>query len=240
MEFKIIHFDEIDSTNTFLKQNYNAYLEGTVITTDYQKQGYGRMGRVWVDQKQKNLTFSLLLYPKFEKTILSQITPLTGVSLFKLLKETVPNLSIKWPNDLLAGTKKIAGILTEAIFNGNDLKALIIGIGINVNSTNFPQPLADKTTSIVLETNQEVDKDLLLDEILASFKKHYLAFLKGDRSYLKVFKENFRYLHQEVDIIQNEVIKRVKIIDVLDNGNLLVESSGKTYEVTSGEISLNR
>ena len=75
---------------------------------------------------------------------------------------------------------------------------------------------------------------------MASFKKHYLAFLMGDRSYLKVFKENFRYLHQEVDIIQNEVIKRVKIIDVLDNGNLLVESSGKTYEVTSGEISLNR
>ena len=52
MEFKIIHFDEIDSTNTFLKQNYNAYLEGTVITTDYQNKGTAD-GRVWVDQKQK-------------------------------------------------------------------------------------------------------------------------------------------------------------------------------------------
>lgn len=240
MEFKIIYFEELASTNDYIKKHYEQFDEGTVIVTNHQTKGYGRMGRGWFSEAGQNLTFSLLLYPRFDKTKLSELTPLTCVSVFEVIKKIVPKTIIKWPNDLLVEKKKLSGILTEAIYCGNDLRAVIIGIGINVRSKSFPSELKDKTTSLALETNIEFNLEQLLSQLLENFQSWYERYLQGERTFIDIFKNNFPYIGKTVLMIDHTSKKvLVKIIDFLPNGNLLVQENNKILEFSSGEISLN-
>ena len=163
----IIKLDAIDSTNDFLKElSRNQSLENfTIVTVKHQTKGKGQMGSVWQTEIGKNLTMSILV--KQILTSVSEIYSLNiaiSISVFEALELlNVPNLSIKWPNDIMSDTKKIGGILIENSIKSDTTIESIVGIGLNVNQTDFSN--LPNASSLALVTNSEFDLDDLLSKI---------------------------------------------------------------------------
>ena len=137
---KSMYLRETRSTNLVLKEMLREYElpEGFVLRTDFQSAGKGQPGNSWEAEKGKNLLFSVLLYPHHiaitEQFILSQ---LVSVAILRTLNSFCTGFSIKWPNDIYFGDKKIAGILIENSLQGTKLNTSIVGIGLNVNQKIF-------------------------------------------------------------------------------------------------------
>jgi BirA family biotin operon repressor/biotin-[acetyl-CoA-carboxylase] ligase len=153
MNITVLTYDTLDSTNTeALKQARQGAAEGLCIVARQQSAGRGRHGRTWVSEKDVGLYFSIILRPKFETQYLPLITLMTGVAVQDTLAEIGIRSDIKWVNDILVNGKKISGILAETTETATGLAA-IVGIGINIRSSNFPPELADTATSIEDQTH---------------------------------------------------------------------------------------
>ena len=166
MDFRIIHIEETDSTNRWLKENG----EGTmVVVADYQTAGKGCGTNSWESERGKNLTFSMLIHPTdIPASQQFRITEVVSVALCEVLERyllTVPELaeglSIKWPNDIYRGDKKICGVLIENRLQGNVIVDSIIGIGLNVNQTEFVSD-APNPVSLRQLLGREIDREALL------------------------------------------------------------------------------
>ncbi len=165
---KIIKLDAIDSTNRFLKalSAQESRENFTVVSTESQTQGKGQRGSGWSSEKGKNLTFSVLYNQKAEQlTSLFTLNILVALSVVEALK-TFSNLnfSIKWPNDILSENKKIGGILIENTFKNFGEVQSIIGIGLNINQSQFEN--LPQASSLFLLENQLLDKEGLLISIV--------------------------------------------------------------------------
>ena len=231
--YKIINFPTLSSTNQYLKENYKEYDEFVVVTTDNQTNGKGRMNRVWNSSKD-DLIFSILLKPKFDSSKISLISLIMGASLCNVINK-YQNCLIKWPNDIIINDKKIAGILVEAI-SSYEIDAVIIGIGINVNSEKFPSDLIIKASSLKLETNKLINKEILLDEILKEFLRLYFLFIDNDYEFLNIVKENNYLKNKNVHINDKEV----KVLDINNSGNLIILEDNTIKEIYYGEVTLNK
>ena len=156
MNFTILRFDTTGSTNDeALRQAMAGAAEGLCIVAKRQTAGRGRHGRNWVSNEDSGLYFSIVLRPDLDTQFLPLITLMTGVAVHDTLQEFSLDPDIKWVNDVLIGDKKIAGILAEATDTPTGL-AVVVGIGINVMSENFPDKLAETATSISAETKRAV------------------------------------------------------------------------------------
>ena len=142
------HFDEIDSTNRWLRDNCDRCTHGFVVDADFQTAGKGQATNRWESARGENLLFSLLLEPTkvpvAQQFLLSELVALaTTDTLHELLGQEI---RIKWPNDIYAGDCKLCGILIETLLNGNQMAKAIVGIGLNVNQTAFvsdaPNPIS--------------------------------------------------------------------------------------------------
>src|SRR3972149_1428758 len=165
---RIYSFETIDSTNTYgrsLKESEAPH--GTLIVADEQTSGKGRQERPWQSQKGKNLLFSLVLRPKFSQERI-RLLPFAAAlaSAHAIETETGCAVECKWPNDLLVGRKKVAGILIETTVQDEAVKNAIAGFGINVNQTEFPDDIREKATSLRLHTLRDVDRIRLLCAVL--------------------------------------------------------------------------
>ena len=148
MNITLLTFDVIDSTNTeALKQARLGAEEGLCVVARQQTAGRGRHGRKWVSEPDAGLYFSIILRPRVETQYLPLITLMTGVAVHATLGELGIDADIKWVNDLHVEGKKICGILAETTDTPKGL-AVIVGIGINIKSSNFPPEIADTATSI--------------------------------------------------------------------------------------------
>ncbi|GJL55185.1 MAG: biotin--[acetyl-CoA-carboxylase] ligase [Nitrospirales bacterium] len=170
-------FDEVSSTNTLgfeAAQRHTPH--GTVILAESQTAGKGRLGRTWHSPSGKNLYVSIVLTHATYKTHISWIPLVTGMALAESLELVSElSLSLKWPNDIVIHDRKLAGILCEARQKGNTEGAIVVGIGMNINSDNddFPKELRDTATSLKLERLQEFDRLPLLAAFLANLESHY-------------------------------------------------------------------
>ncbi|WP_353779813.1 biotin--[acetyl-CoA-carboxylase] ligase [Winogradskyella sp. 3972H.M.0a.05] len=164
---QIIKLDAIDSTNTYLRQLSvaKALKDFTVVSAQYQKEGRGQMGTTWQSQPSKNLMFSVFKDVSFLKVNQNYaISMVVALALMKTLKLfSIKKVQIKWPNDILSEQKKVGGILIENILKQNTLKASIIGVGLNVNQTEFTD--LPQASSLRLISGKNHD----LDEILFAF-----------------------------------------------------------------------
>lgn len=179
---KKIHLDEITSTNTYAKENSDTLEDKSIIYTDRQTAGRGRFERKWVDLGSRNLymTIFLRLGPEFRESY-SNLTQYLSLVNCKTLEEYGVIPKIKWPNDTLVNNKKISGILSEAIFSGNRLKAIILGIGVNLNANvKDVRAIPDRVaTALNIETSQDIDRDEFLDKLVSNFFKGYDNFIKN-------------------------------------------------------------
>lgn len=233
---KIKFVESISSTNTYLKENYFHLENMFSICSKHQTNGKGRLGRTWNDDD--DLLMSILLKDELQLEKIEEISLLICASIFKALSEEISGLKIKWPNDILLNGKKICGILLESVVS-DKLECLVIGFGINVNTKKFPDDLKNKATSLLLETNHSYNIKVLAEKIYSQFTFDYEDYKKGKKDYLKVCKENSCLLDKEITYLNQGVLVNAKVIDILSNGHILLESDGKQYEKSSGEITLH-
>ena len=164
----VIKLDATDSTNDYLRQMMlvNKLTTPTVVWSLFQKKGKGQRGQVWTSQAGENLTFSLYI-PNLSRYAdqLFSINKIVSVCLAEwLLSFQISNISVKWPNDILSGDKKLAGILVESSVQKSTAKSIIIGMGINVNQIQFPQ--LPNATSMRLCTAKTYDLSTLLMSVV--------------------------------------------------------------------------
>ena len=170
---KIIKLSAIDSTNSFLKELVasSAVENFTVVATDSQSKGRGQQGSSWVSESFKNLIFSVFVtFKDFSIIDKKYLNFAVSLAVFDALKEeNIPAVSIKWPNDILSGNKKICGVLIENSLKGSEISSAIIGIGLNVNQTSFPLSL-NKASSLKLLTARDFQLAPLLECIVLKLK----------------------------------------------------------------------
>ena len=231
--FKKIYFDTLPSTNQYLKDHYQEYYDHTVIICHNQTNGYGRINRKWEMNPNESITMSILLKQDIAPEEAPKLSLMTSVAVFKVISSLVNKVMIKWPNDVLINDKKVSGILLESVMS-TKLEALIVGIGINVNNGIFPDNLNSKATSLKLETRDNYDMEILIDEILKWFDYYYNDFLKNHHSYLKICRKYS-------SVIGNSYLingKSAYVLDILDNGNILVKHGNDNIEYSYGELTL--
>ena len=167
MEYKIVHIEETDSTNRWLK----AHGEGKmVVVADYQTAGKGCGTNSWESERGKNLTFSMLIHPTdIPASQQFRITEVVSVALCEVLEQYIGDVSIKWPNDIYMGDKKICGVLIENRLQGNVIVDSIIGIGLNVNQTEFVSD-APNPVSLRQLLGREIDREALLHDFLETLE----------------------------------------------------------------------
>ena len=171
---KIIFFDEIGSTQKEIRKLAEQKVEnGTIVITNYQTDGIGTHNRTWFSEKGKNISFSLVLYTKCKVQELDGIT----LGIAKCIVDAIYDiykykLDIKSPNDIVYKGKKIGGILTQIVTIGENIKYLLIGIGINVNGTNFPINLQDIATSLKIEFNQDFSIEKIVSIFCNKFEEY--------------------------------------------------------------------
>ena len=172
----LIVLDSVDSTNDYLKKLGNEGCEnGTVVIAREQTKGKGRLGRTWQSKKDDGIAFSVLLRPNAAPSEVSAITPLAGLAVCKAIREyTKLDCVIKWPNDIIVGRKKLVGILTEMSAEFDAVEYVITGIGINVDHTSFPEEIAFKATSLLLETGRHIDKNEFLACVLEHLENEFV------------------------------------------------------------------
>ena len=187
MNITVLTFDSLDSTNTeALKQARLGADEGLCIVAGEQTAGRGRHGRTWVSQKDAGLYFSIVLRPKINTKFLPVITLMTGVAVHDTLQDFGLKPDIKWVNDVLIKEKKISGILAETT-ETNDGIAVVVGIGINLKSSNFPPEIADIATSLESETKVAATGNLA--ESLTKYLTYFYEILRSENGPAEIINE---------------------------------------------------
>ncbi|MEK7725291.1 MAG: biotin--[acetyl-CoA-carboxylase] ligase [Acidobacteriota bacterium] len=235
MNFTILKYDLIDSTNTeAINQAKRGADEGLCIVAREQTAGRGRHGRTWISEKDAGLFFSLVLRPKIETRFLPLITLMTAVAVHDAL-ETVFNIEcdIKWVNDIHVHGKKICGILAETCETEKGL-AVIVGIGINLKSSNFSPELAETATSIEFETGETPNLETFLP-ILTSYLEKSCDLLYGENGAKKIREE---WIKRSSYAFGKDV--RIKLNDEYIFGITqgIEENGALRLQTTSGELKI--
>lgn len=189
----ILYFKELESTSVWARKHLKDLDNFKVISADIQTMGHGQFERKWfsTDKNGGNIYISIVLKPENIEH-LNELTRYTSYIGAKTIEEYGIKAQFKFPNDILINGKKIAGILAESVFMGDEFKGVIVGIGINLNLDEEDVKNIDiPATSVYIETGKNIKKDEFLEKFLNNFKKEYDEFLetgmnKEARELLKV------------------------------------------------------
>ena len=237
----LIKLDAINSTNEYLKDNIqkNHSKETQVAYTFNQTKGKGQRGKVWTSEPDKNIALSVIFYPKNinvkDQFVLSMQFSLFILNTLKSLD--IPNLKIKWPNDIMSGNSKICGILNETKVKGSFIESFIIGFGININQVNFYD--LPNASSLKLIKNIDYDLQGIVSLIFQNLKKHdYLTNALKEFSENEFQKLNHQYhlnLYKKGEFVQfisyEKEIFCAKILEVNKKGVIKVQKEDKTIKV---------
>lgn len=237
------YHDTIDSTNTRCKQLAEEDApHGTLVVADRQSAGKGRRGRTWVSPTGTGIWMSLLLRPEFAPSSASMLTLVAALAVQKGIAEvTGVETGIKWPNDLVANGKKICGILTEMSAEMDAIHYVVVGIGINVNTAEFPEDISATATSLAIETGKSVHRSQLIAACMKAWETYYDQFIHtADLSGLKAeYDSRLVNKNKQVQVLAPKNSYTGTALGITDTGELLVETpDGEIREVMSGEVSV--
>lgn len=234
-----IYTEEIDSTNSYLLNREGNPPDGTVVLAERQLKGRGRKDRTWHSLKDVNLTFSILLKDsKYFRTNLNLINFSAALSVaiaIENLYQLKPEL--KWPNDVLINGKKVSGILIESFSKGEKVERIVIGIGLNVNQNIFQGTYNLLPTSLKLELNKHLDREILLAELLNHFETLLHKTKVKPKWILNEWRNRCRMIGERISIIEGEKIITGIFDDVDDDGFLILRQGTQTQKIFSGDVS---
>jgi len=203
-----------------------------------QYAGRGQQNNRWHSDPGKNLTFSLLLKPSFlPVTQQFDLTRVVSLSIIKALEPLLGNnLKIKWPNDLYYNDKKLGGILIENILQGSQIKNSVIGVGLNINQEVFPLDVP-KAVSVKQILHRDYDLKFILSEICKNVEATYLS-LKSNRfeDIRNAYMARLYWLNEDKMFKAKGLVFNGKIIDVKENGFLIVTNGSEASEYNQKEI----
>jgi len=235
VSMKIIKLSAINSTNSFLKDMVvNSTVEDfTVIVAEKQTSGRGQMNTKWVSEDGKNLIVSVFVsFSDLQVTNQKYLNYAISLSVFEAVNSyDLPKLSVKWPNDILSETDKIAGVLIENSLQRSKIKSTIIGIGLNVNQDVFPSELIN-ASSLKKKINKEFNLDEVLTAVLDKLQLN-ISLLRNEEfevleeKYLSVlYKKNTPSMFKT----DQNVFFMGKILGVSPEGKLQIELSDETIQ----------
>lgn len=219
----ISYFEELDSTNTYLKSlPADEICHGQLCLTDNQTKGRGQYDRNWETDSGKNLTFTLAFCPKHANRFHILTLACARAAVAEIEESLGCDAFIKWPNDVLIQNKKVAGLLTETVFNGNKLDRLLIGIGLNVNQDRFSSALDSSAISLKQVINKTVDRETFLCKFLSRVEFEYLRWHKQNDELLKNINQKIIGYGQWVKFNVNghDEKARYKLLGINENGQL--------------------
>jgi BirA family biotin operon repressor/biotin-[acetyl-CoA-carboxylase] ligase len=253
----------VDSTNTLaMKLAQQGSEEGVVVLTDSQRAGKGRQGRRWVDMVGCNVLLSAVLRPLFPPHLLVMVASLAVVDTIATTSGIAA--TIKWPNDVLIGERKVAGILIETSHDLSGRLVAVVGIGVNVNGhisnyadqvsdSSLPtQRLSDKATTLAYECGHEISREAFIAHLLLQIERSYLALQQEaniahtastkpshsiSRSILEKWSDRLSTLGRAIQVRQGDTLLSGVAEGVNENGELLLRChSGERISITWGDI----
>lgn len=217
--------------------------DGTLVITDYQTHGRGRLERKWISPPGEDLLFSLILRPFLKAARAFQVTAAVSLAVAHAIRqETGLDALIKWPNDIYIRGKKVSGILTELGVCGDQLAYVVAGIGINVNSDPSLHPeLRGIATSLKLEAQHHMGRVPLLAAILELLERFYSMLKSGRFQELKTMWDALSLITgRQISIVTGEALHEGIAESVDDDGTLIMRNrSGRTNRFVYGDVSLS-
>lgn len=239
---KIIIMKSVDSTNEEVKRLAAlGEKSGLILASAQQTAGKGRLGRAWKSNPDSGIYFTLLIRPELPPSDISSITLAAGYAVCLAIRDYMGcDAKIKWPNDIIIGNKKVCGILTEMAAQSDRIDFVAIGIGINVNDTEFPEEIKNKATSLFLETGKKTDRNDFFRHVIKSLDNVISSFLVSIAfEDVQKFKTICATIGKQVSCRRgNKDIEGVAV-DITTSGELVVkESKGDTVIINSGEVTV--
>jgi len=240
MNFNILRFEQLDSTNSeAARQARQGAAEGSCVIALQQTDGRGRRGRTWVSGKDSGLYFSIVLRPSLGHRFIPLITLMAGVAVHDTLVEFGLKPDIKWVNDVLVGEKKISGILSELI-ETRDGPAVVVGIGINLRTSALADEIANIATSIGSETHKTVEPEDVA-QVLTRFLSHFYDILNGPNGPAEIIghwqKRSTYYRGKHVTVTLENQILNGTTDGLEDNGALRLRTAdGELRIVQAGDV----
>ena len=232
---KTIRLNSVNSTNNYaLSMRESLYFkEGLVVSASNQTNGNGQRGNSWESSADENLLISILIEPNIDINNQFLVSKCVALALYDLLALYIDDIYVKWPNDILVSKQKIAGILIQNIFKGNDITHSIIGIGLNINQTNF-KAYSPKATSLNLLLNKIFDVGKIQKELLQCLEERFMQLRNGvdqQNEYLSIL-----FLNNKVATFEAKGERFMGIIrDVSKDGKLHVQLKDDSVAVFNNQ-----
>lgn len=234
----MLFFKKLKSTNSYVKQlPAEEISHGLLCLADDQTHGRGQYQKKWESEPGQNLTFTLTFKPAGNshfhiltlacaKAVIDQIGHTAGLQ-----------GTLKWPNDIYVGDKKLGGLLTETTFSGNSIERLLVGLGLNINQTQFPDHLQHKATSLCLLTDKKYSREQFLSELLSRVEYEYGRWHKRHLALLKEINQKVEGYGQWIRLCVNgkKYDAPVKLLGMNEDGQLVVLDEDGTIKTFSYE-----
>jgi BirA family transcriptional regulator, biotin operon repressor / biotin---[acetyl-CoA-carboxylase] ligase len=235
---KVFYHETLTSTmDEAFRLGMEGAPEGTVVCAEAQTKGRGRLGRTWSSPKHKGIYLSIILRPKLPPAELARLTLLSAVAVTEAVeKASGVDARIKWPNDILVKNKKLSGILTELRAEVDQMKFVVVGLGLNVNNT--AAHLIDGATSLKHETGKTFSRVEVVQEILRAFERRYAKIEKhGIEEVIQAWKTHAHTLGKWVRITDPAGAVEGVAFDLDQDGGLLIrQDSGVVIKKMAGDV----
>ena len=244
--YTILHYDRVASTNQTAKElAVKGAAHGTVVVAEVQTAGRGRQGRTWTSNAGEGIFCSLILRPPIAPQEAHLFSLMAGVAVARGVSAQgmLPNVGLKWPNDVLCGPRKLCGILCELSADLDGVDYAVLGIGINVNQPTFGQELMGVATSMAMETGRVIPRARVLAAVLAEFFDLYAeAMGEGTPDFASLMEEYAQWsvcLNRPVTAIQGKRQLRGVCVGFGPDGSLrLRDEAGTVHAILAGDVSI--
>ncbi|MHB8108556.1 MAG: biotin--[acetyl-CoA-carboxylase] ligase [Syntrophorhabdaceae bacterium] len=238
---KIIHRDQLDSTNSFaFKQALAGEAEGACVVAESQDKGKGRLGRKWSSPAGKNIYLSVILRPSIHPSFVYPVTFLSSLAVSDTI-EQITGLKplLKWPNDVLLGPRKISGTLIELSTEADMVRFVIIGIGLNVNMEmkDLDNEIKSKATSFLIETKKTHERSKVCGILLTNLERYYEVFRNdGPRAICDIWEERAHIQGKYLEINQMGEIFKGTAKGIDKDGAILLDINGVIKKILAGDV----
>jgi BirA family biotin operon repressor/biotin-[acetyl-CoA-carboxylase] ligase len=245
--FNFTILDEVDSTNDECARQLAAGKTAPfAIFAQKQTKGRGRFGRVWHSAAKGNLYCSFAFRPRIAPERMQTFTLWMGVTICELVSKFVPVLpGVKWPNDIVFGARKAGGMLTEARVDADEIRDMVFGLGLNVNSpaAEWPSELSKRAVSLSELAGAPVDLNRLTAALIGRVLLAYERFTEGDHVdlFAELWNKHDVLRGREVTLVEGSRKRRGKVLGIDDVGSLLLrDDHGHTRGFRAGEVTVDK